>query len=86
MDEGGFIIDYIVNPPGISLAESDRQLLARRKAILHSIPEVEKFFSDERARLWASRLVEPNTGDFLVKLKPNRLRVSTQAVIADVRR
>ena len=67
MDEGGFIIDYVA-PPGTSLIESDRQMRIAEK-ILASIPEVESYSRRTGTALGVA-IVEPNTGDFLVKLKP----------------
>jgi CzcA family heavy metal efflux pump len=81
MEEGGFIIDYIA-PPGISLEESNRQML-RAEEILRAEPEVESYSRRTGAALGVG-LVEPNTGDFLVKLKADRKR-SGDAVIADLR-
>jgi multidrug efflux pump subunit AcrB len=82
MDEGGFVIDYIA-PAGTSLSEIDRQLRGVEK-ILQATPEVESYSRRAGEALGVS-LVEPNTGDFLVKLKADRHR-STQEVIADVRK
>ncbi|HEY1921528.1 MAG TPA: efflux RND transporter permease subunit [Tepidisphaeraceae bacterium] len=81
MDEGGFIIDYVA-PPGSSLDESDRQMRIAEK-ILATIPEVESYSRRTGTALGVG-IVEPNTGDFLVKLKPSRNRTSEQ-IIADVR-
>jgi CzcA family heavy metal efflux pump len=81
LDEGGFVIDYIA-PFGTSLAETDRQLL-QAEAILRATPEVESYSRRTGARL-ALSIAEPNTGDFLVKLKPDRRR-ATDEVIADLR-
>jgi CzcA family heavy metal efflux pump len=81
MDEGGFVIDYIA-PPGTSLTESDRQM-RQAERIIRSIPEIESYSRRTGAGLGV-HLVEPNTGDFLVKLKENRKR-SSEAVIADLR-
>jgi CzcA family heavy metal efflux pump len=81
MDEGGFVIDYIA-PPGTSLTESDRQM-RQAERIIRSIPEVESYSRRTGAGLGV-HLVEPNTGDFLVKLKEDRKRSSDQ-VIADLR-
>jgi CzcA family heavy metal efflux pump len=81
MEEGGFIIDYIA-PPGIGLEESNRQML-RAEEILRSEPEIESYSRRTGAALGVG-LVEPNTGDFLLKLKANRAR-SSEAVIADLR-
>jgi CzcA family heavy metal efflux pump len=82
MDEGGFVIDYFT-PPGTSLQETNRQLL-QAEAMLRTLPEVESYSRRTGARL-ALAIAEPNTGDFLVKLKPDRRR-STDAVIAELRR
>ncbi|MCX6556770.1 MAG: efflux RND transporter permease subunit [Candidatus Aminicenantes bacterium] len=81
MDEGGFVIDYL-SPPGTSLAETHHQLL-KAERILKTIPELESFSRRTGARL-ALAVCEPNNGDFLVKLKPNRSR-STAEVIAELR-
>jgi CzcA family heavy metal efflux pump len=81
MDEGGFVIDYTA-PPGTSLSENNRQLLQVER-ILKATPEVESFSRRTGTALGVA-LVEPNTGDFLVKLKPDRKR-STADVVADLR-
>jgi CzcA family heavy metal efflux pump len=82
MDEGGFVIDYFT-PPGTSLAETHRQLLQAEK-ILRTIPELASYSRRTGARL-ALSIAEPNTGDFLVKLKSGRKR-STGNVISELRR
>ncbi len=82
MDEGGFVIDYHT-PWGTSLAETNRQLLQAEK-ILRATPDVESYSRRTGARL-ALSIAEPNTGDFLVKLKPKRER-SSEDVIAELRR
>jgi CzcA family heavy metal efflux pump len=81
MDEGGFIIDYFT-PPGTSLSETNQELLEGEE-ILRAIPEVESYSRRTGARL-ALAIAEPNTGDFLVKLRPNRRR-STDQVISELR-
>jgi CzcA family heavy metal efflux pump len=81
MDEGGFVIDYHT-PWGTSLAETNRQLLQAEK-ILRAMPEVESYSRRTGARL-ALAIAEPNTGDFLVKLKTQRKR-SSEDVIAELR-
>ncbi len=81
MDEGGFVIDYRT-PPGTSLTETNQELL-QAEAILKATPEVESYSRRTGARL-ALAIAEPNTGDFLVKLRPDRQR-STDAVIAALR-
>lgn len=80
-DEGAFVIDYF-SRPGTSLTETNRMLM-HVEDILHNVPEIEGFSRRTGARL-AFAIAEPNTGDFLVKLKPNRNRTTAQ-VIEDVR-
>ena len=81
-DEGAFVIDYY-SRPGTSLTETNRMLM-HVEDILRTIPEVESFSRRTGARL-ALAIAEPNTGDFLVKLKQDRAR-STAQVIEEVRR
>jgi len=81
MDEGGFVIDY-QSPWGTSLAETDRQLRVAEQ-IIRQTSEVQSYSRRTGARL-ALALAEPNTGDFLVKLKSSRAR-STQEIISDFR-
>jgi multidrug efflux pump subunit AcrB len=81
MDEGGFVIDYYT-PPGTSLSETNRQLL-QAEQVLRTIPEVESYSRRTGARL-ALAIAEPNTGDFLVKLRTDRKR-GTDDVIAELR-
>ena len=81
MDEGGFVIDYH-SPAGTSLAETHRQLLLAEK-ILNATSDVESFSRRTGARL-ALSIAEPNTGDFLVKLKTSREH-STEEVISELR-
>jgi len=82
LDEGGFVIDYIA-PFGTSLTETDRQLL-QAEEILRAVPEVESYSRRTGARL-ALSIAEPNTGDFLVKLRADRKR-PTEEVIKELRR
>ena len=81
MDEGGFVIDYRT-PPGTSLTETSQQLM-QAETMLRSLPEVESYSRRTGARL-ALAIAEPNTGDFLVKLRPTRQR-RTEEVISDLR-
>jgi CzcA family heavy metal efflux pump len=82
LDEGGFVIDYVA-PFGTSLSETNRQLL-QAEAVLRATPEVESYSRRTGARL-ALAIAEPNTGDFLVKLRDDRKR-STDEVISELRR
>ncbi|MFQ5767721.1 MAG: efflux RND transporter permease subunit [Acidobacteriota bacterium] len=59
-------------------------MMRQAEEILQTLPEVEGYSRRTGARL-ALAIAEPNTGDFLVKLRPDRAR-STEAVKADLRR
>ena len=80
-DEGAFVLDYF-SRPGTSLAETDR-MLRHVENILRETPEVESYSRRTGARL-ALAIAEPNTGDFLVKLRPERSR-GTEEVIDELR-
>jgi CzcA family heavy metal efflux pump len=77
MDEGGFVIDYEA-PFGTSLAETDRALLEVEK-ILRKTPEIESYSRRTGAAL-GFHIVEPNVGDFLVKLKPDREKKTDEVI------
>ena len=80
-DEGAFVLDYVA-PPGTSLQETDR-ILRHVEKMLTDAPEVESYSRRTGLQLGLS-ITEPNTGDFLVKLKSARSR-STEAVMDDLR-
>lgn len=80
-DESAFVLDYVA-PPGTSLAETDRMLRHVEK-MLRDTPEVESYSRRTGLQLGLA-ITEPNTGDFLVKLKPDHAR-STSEVIDDLR-
>jgi CzcA family heavy metal efflux pump len=82
MDEGGFILDYIM-PPGSSLAETNR-VLEHVERILHETPEVESTSRRTGLQMGLAAVTEANTGDFTVKLKAKRSR-AIDDVISDVR-
>ncbi len=81
MDEGTFVLDYS-SPPGTSLTETDRMLMKVEKMLM-SIPEVDSYSRRTGTQL-GFFLTEPNTGDYLVKLKSKRSR-SIYEVISEVR-
>jgi multidrug efflux pump subunit AcrB len=70
-------------PAGSSLEETNR-VITHVDAILHSIPEVESTSRRTGLQLGLATVTEANTGDFTVKLKPNRDR-GVEEVIADAR-
>jgi multidrug efflux pump subunit AcrB len=82
MDEGGFILDYIM-PAGSSLSETNR-VLDHVERILESIPEVETTSRRTGLQMGLAAVTEANTGDFTVKLKAKRSR-SVDEVMEEVR-
>jgi CzcA family heavy metal efflux pump len=82
MDEGGFILDYIM-PAGSSLSETNR-VLEHVERILRATPEVEITSRRTGLEMGFNAVHEANTGDFTVKLKAHRSR-SIDAVMEDVR-
>ena len=82
MDEGGFILDYIM-PAGSSLSETNR-VLEHVERILHKTPEVETTSRRTGLQLGLAAVTEANYGDFTVKLKSKRSR-GIDDVMADVR-
>ncbi|HYL38891.1 MAG TPA: efflux RND transporter permease subunit [Bryobacteraceae bacterium] len=83
MDEGGFIIDYIM-PAGSSLAETNR-VISHVEQILRETPEVDNTSRRTGLQLGLATVTEANTGDISVMLKHDRTRGSDE-VIADVRK
>ncbi len=81
LDEGTFVLDYIT-PPGTSLEETNRVLLHIEQFIREN-PEVERYSRRTGAEL-GFFVTEPNSGDFVVKLKRNR-KHSTEQVIEELR-
>ena len=86
-DEGAFVLDYF-SRPGTSLSETNR-MLKHVEQILNDTAEIESFSRRTGARL-ALAIAEPNTGDFLVKLKARGNRKtdrhrSTDEVIDELR-
>jgi CzcA family heavy metal efflux pump len=82
MDEGAFVLDYRM-PAGTSLVETNR-VLNHLEQFLRETPEIESYSRRTGARL-ALAIAEPNTGDFLVKLKERRSR-SLEDVTSELRR
>jgi CzcA family heavy metal efflux pump len=82
MDEGGFIIDYIM-PAGSSLEETNR-VITHVEEILRKTPEVESTSRRTGMQLGLAQVTEANTGDISVKLKHDR-KLTGEEVIAKVR-
>lgn len=82
LEERGFVLDYIVSPPGTSLTETNRALNEIEK-VLKDTPDVESFSRRTGVAL-GLELTEPNAGDFLVKIRPTAKR-STEAIMDELR-
>jgi multidrug efflux pump subunit AcrB len=82
MDEGGFILDYLM-PAGSSLDDTNRVLLGVEK-ILQATPEVESTSRRTGMQLGLATVTEANTGDFSVKLKSERKR-GVEEIISELR-
>jgi len=82
MDEGGFILDYVM-PPGSSLQETDR-VVSHLERICRAIPEVESTSRRTGMQLGLATVTEANTGDISVKLKEDRHR-DIDEIISEVR-
>jgi CzcA family heavy metal efflux pump len=82
MDEGGFILDYIM-PAGSSLTETNR-VLEHVERILRATPEVESTSRRTGLQMGLAAVTEANTGDFTVRLKAKRSR-AIDDIMADVR-
>jgi multidrug efflux pump subunit AcrB len=82
-DEGAFVLDYFT-PPGTSLAETDRILRHVEQMLQEPEHDVESYSRRTGLQLGLF-ITEPNTGDFLVKLKPDR-KHSTEEVKDELRK
>lgn len=81
MDEGSIVLDYS-SPSGTSLEETDRMLRAAEKTFAQ-VPEIESY-SRRTGTQMGFFITEPNYGDYLIQLKKDRKR-STTEVIDDIR-
>jgi len=82
MDEGSFVLDYIM-PAGSSLTETSR-VLEHVEQILRNTPEVLITSRRTGLQMGLAAVTEANYGDFTVRLKTKRSR-SIDEVMADVR-
>jgi CzcA family heavy metal efflux pump len=80
MDEGGFILDYLM-PAGSSLTDTNDVLLGVEK-ILKATSEVESTSRRTGLQLGLATVTEANSGDFSVKLKKERSRSIDQVISA----
>jgi len=85
MDEGGFILDYLM-PAGSSLQDTNDVLLGVEK-ILQKTPEIAGTSRRTGLQLGLLAVTEANTGDFSVRLKPLSQRTrGIDDVISEVRK
>ena len=82
MDEGAFILDYIM-PAGSSLAATTR-VLDHVEKIMHETPEVDITTRRTGLQLGLAAVTEANTGDISVRLKAKRSR-DIEEIIAEIR-
>lgn len=83
MDEGGFVLDYIM-PPGSSLEETNRAI-SHVLRMIHQLPEVESTSRRTGMELGLASVTEANRGDIAVKLKTGRRR-DVKEIMAQLRR
>ncbi len=82
MDEGSIIVDYRT-PPGTSLEDTNGMLLHMGE-VIRSLPDVDTYSRRTGTEL-GFFVTEPNSGDYVVKLKPRAQRRPVQDVIDDLR-
>jgi CzcA family heavy metal efflux pump len=80
-DEGAFVLDYAA-PPGASLTETNR-LLEQIEGMMADNSDIESYSRRTGLQLGLA-ITEPNTGDFLVKLKRQH-KHSTEEVTTELR-
>ncbi|HEY7112171.1 MAG TPA: efflux RND transporter permease subunit [Thermoanaerobaculia bacterium] len=82
MDEGSIILDYWT-PPGTSLTDTDAMLGDLERQI-SNIPDV-RGYSRRTGTQLGFFITEPNSGDYVIRLKPRGERRGVEEVIADIR-
>lgn len=82
MDEGSIILDYWT-PPGTSLTETDAMLREAERVII-SNPAVASY-SRRTGEQLGFFITEPNSGDYVIKLKPRRQRAGVETIMDDLR-
>jgi cobalt-zinc-cadmium resistance protein CzcA len=83
MDEGSIVLDYWT-PPGTSLSETDAMLRDAEQAF-RTLPDIAGYSRRTGAQL-GFFVTEPNTGDYVINLKPRSERRAIDEVIDDIRR
>jgi CzcA family heavy metal efflux pump len=82
MDEGSIILDYWT-PPGTSLTDTD-QMLGEVESIIAALPDVAAY-SRRTGEQLGFFVTEPNSGDYVIRLKPRRTRRAVDEIIDDLR-
>jgi CzcA family heavy metal efflux pump len=77
MNEGSIVLDY-ASPPGTSLEETDRMLREVEKIIV-ATPEVAAY-SRRTGTQMGFFITEPNTGDYLIELKPGADKTTDEVI------
>lgn len=81
MDEGAIVLDF-VSPPGTSLEETE-VMLKKVDHLIEKTPEVQTY-SRRTGTQMGFFITEPNTGDYLIRLKDKRDK-TTEEVIDQIR-
>lgn len=81
MDEGAIVMDF-VSPPGTSLEETE-VMLKKVDHFIGKIPQVQSY-SRRTGTQMGFFITEPNTGDYLIRLKDQRDK-TTEEVIDEIR-
>ena len=82
MDEGSIILDYWT-PAGTSLTDTD-QMLGEVEKIIASLPDVASYSRRTGDQL-GFFITEPNSGDYVIRLKPKGERRGVEEVTDDLR-
>ncbi len=83
MDEGSIILDYWT-PPGTSLTDTNKMLDEIERNIIMKMPDVTSYSRRTGTQL-GFFITEPNTGDYVINLKPRSQRRPVDDVIGDLR-
>ncbi len=84
MDEGSIILDYRT-PPGTSLTDTDAMLDRIERDVILPMPDVASYSRRTGTQL-GFFITEPNTGDYVIRLKPRSERRPIDEVIDELRR
>ncbi len=83
MDEGSIILDYWT-PPGTSLTDTNEMLDQIEHKIIMKMPDVVSYSRRTGTQL-GFFITEPNTGDYVINLKPRSQRRPIDDVMEDLR-